>query len=387
MKVTSIHFNPQIKPALNHNDRTDSRAPNIYKDLSHNNEYSRTAKETRELIDKYYNEALEILKARKTKRKTEKERSYTEAIIEIQEHHNMQDLKQLSKEIAELTGFRPLQISIHRDEGHTDEHGEFKIHHHAHIVFFTLDKETGKQLARQQASLSKENLKKMQTLTAKILNMKRGKEGSQRQYFTFMKDYKVFAEKDKELKIKEKQLDNRDIKQNERQEQQDNRESEINDKEHNISIREAELDKSFDDYEKEQKMQEMKKQGILTFTNELIHNRILKKPTKAQKEREKLKYIYNSVAQEKEKKYKEKIQELENTIKDRDQTIQTITKEKEKIQANGNEQLKILRNAIKILKETLLNFITKEQIEKLLNPNKTRETPQQNKQQNQGMSR
>lgn len=200
MKTTSIHFNPQEKPSLKHNDRTDSRAPNIYKHLSHNNECNRTAQEARELIDKYYSEALKILTAKKTKRKTEKHRSYTEAIVEIKENTTMQDLEKLSEQIAELTGFRPLQISIHRDEGHTDEKGEFKLHHHAHIVFFTLDKVTGKQLARQQASLSKENLKKMQTLTAQMLNMKRGKENSEINYIPNMKDYKIIKEREKELK-------------------------------------------------------------------------------------------------------------------------------------------------------------------------------------------
>lgn len=286
MKVTSIHFNPQEKPSLKHNDRTDNRAPNIYKHLSHNNECNRTAQEARELIEKYYGEALEILTAKKTKRKTEKHRSYTEAIVEIQEHHTMQDLEELSEEIEEITGFRTLQISIHRDEGHTDEHGEFKLHHHAHIVFFTLDKVTGKQLARQQASLSKENLKKMQTITAQKLNMKRGKEGSKREYFLSMKDYKTFIRKDKEQKkeidkYKAEAVQEISNRENEAQTRINERKAELDKKE--AEQKEKDKKQAEKDIEQNQKAQELERQQQI-INEQIKANEIEKEKRKQEKE-------------------------------------------------------------------------------------------------------
>ncbi|MGI0439025.1 hypothetical protein ACRE1S_00575 [Helicobacter himalayensis] len=72
----------------------------------------------------------------------------------------MKQCQELADRIAELTGFRKIQVTIHKDEGHTNEQGEFKPHYHAHAVFFTLDKNTGKQLERQEQSLNPRNLSK-----------------------------------------------------------------------------------------------------------------------------------------------------------------------------------------------------------------------------------
>lgn len=57
-KVAAAHCNPKIKPALNHNDRTNSTAKTINKDLSYLNKISCTSKEVKEKIDKLYNQAF-----------------------------------------------------------------------------------------------------------------------------------------------------------------------------------------------------------------------------------------------------------------------------------------------------------------------------------------
>lgn len=176
MKIAAVHFNPKIQPHLQHNDRTNSTAKNIIKELSYQNECDKSAAEALKEIDELYKKAMDTLTENKVKgKRTPKERSYHEAIIEIDEKTTMEQLKTLTKEIENLTGFKTIQISIHRDEGH-QENDEFKTHYHAHAVFFTLDQKSGKQLARQQASLNKRNLSKMQDLASKILEMKRGKE-------------------------------------------------------------------------------------------------------------------------------------------------------------------------------------------------------------------
>lgn len=189
MKVTSAHFNPKIKPYLRHNDRTNTSSPNIHKKLTHLNECTKPSSEVLKEIDKLYDEAMAKLKGTKGKR-TPKERSFHEAIFEIAEDTTMEQCQELADAICKLTGFRALQISIHRDEGHTDLEGNFKTHYHAHAVFFTLDKDTGKQLARQEASLNKRNLSKIQDLASEILGLERGQKGSKKQYISDYREYK-----------------------------------------------------------------------------------------------------------------------------------------------------------------------------------------------------
>lgn len=176
-KIGAVHCNPKIMPHLQHNDRTNSTSPNINKDLSHLNECNKSAKEALQEIDKLYKEAQEKLnQAKKKGKRTPKERSYHEFIYEIKENTTMAQCEALTQKIAELTGFTPIQVTIHRDEGHTNEKGEFVTHYHAHAVFFTLDKNTGKQLARRGGALNPKNLSTIQDLASDCLNMQRGQK-------------------------------------------------------------------------------------------------------------------------------------------------------------------------------------------------------------------
>lgn len=204
MKVTSAHFNPKIQPYLKHNDRTNTSSPNIHQELTHLNECTKPSSEVLKEIDKLYDEAMAKLKGTKGKR-TPKERSFHEAIFEIAEDTTMEQCQELADVICKLTGFRTLQISIHRDEGHTDLEGNFKTHYHAHAVFFTLDKDTGKQLARQEAALTKYNLSKIQDLASEILGLERGQRGSKKQYISDYREYKAIqqakTEVERQLKV------------------------------------------------------------------------------------------------------------------------------------------------------------------------------------------
>lgn len=219
MKVAAAHCNPKKQPALNHNDRTNDSAKTITKDLTHLNEYSCSSDEVRQKIDKLYKEAQEnfsnycatkngLTKAGKPKglqNFTKKEKCYHEFIYEINENTTMEQCQELTQKIAELTGFTPLQVVIHRDEVFKNDKGESRTHYHAHAVFFTLDKETGLQLARQEGSLNKQNLSKIQTMASESLKMERGKNRyesgeAQPQYIQDYKDYARFKEQEKELK-------------------------------------------------------------------------------------------------------------------------------------------------------------------------------------------
>ena len=174
-KVGAVHFNPKIQPHLQHNDRTNSNADNIYEELSHLNQCDKSASQALREIDTLYKQAMSKLdEAKKKGKRTPKERSFHEAIFEIDERTTMGQCQELADRIAELTGFRKIQVVLHKDEGHTDEQGNFKPHYHAHAVFFTLDKDTGKQLARQEASLNPRTLSKIQDIASEILQMQRG---------------------------------------------------------------------------------------------------------------------------------------------------------------------------------------------------------------------
>ena len=218
MKVAAAHCNPKKQPALNHNDRTNDSAKTITKDLTHLNEYSCSSDEVRKNIDKLYKEAQEnfsnycatkngLTKAGKPKglqNFTKKDKCYHEFIYEISENTTMEQCQELTQKIAKLTGFTPLQVVIHRDEIHENAKGEKQTHFHAHAVFFTLDKETGLQLARQEGSLNKRNLSKIQTLASESLKRERGKnryeKGEQQpQYIQDYKDYARFKEQETRL--------------------------------------------------------------------------------------------------------------------------------------------------------------------------------------------
>ncbi|BDB65816.1 mobilization protein (plasmid) [Helicobacter cinaedi] len=202
-KVGAVHFNPKIQPHLQHNDRTNSNADNIVKELSHLNECDKSASQALREIDTLYKEAMSKLdEAKKKGKRTPKERSFHEAIFEINDGTTMKQCQELADRIAELTGFRKIQVSIHKDEGHTNEQGEFKPHYHAHAVFFTLDKDTGKQLARQEQSLNPRNLSKIQDIAAEVLQMKRGEKSfNEKEYQAFL-DQKATRPKGEKIKYR-----------------------------------------------------------------------------------------------------------------------------------------------------------------------------------------
>lgn len=219
-KVAAAHCNPKIKPALNHNDRTNNTAKTINKDLSYLNEITCTSEEVRDKIDKLYNEAFKnfssycekkngLAKSGKPKglqNFTKKDKCFHEFVYEIDEKTTMEQCQELTEKIAQLTGFTPLQVAIHKDEVFKNFKGEMQTHYHAHAVFFTLDKETGLQLARQEASLHKGNLSKIQDLTAETLGMQRGenrfKKGEKQPQY--IQDYKTYAQFKEQMKNKEK---------------------------------------------------------------------------------------------------------------------------------------------------------------------------------------
>lgn len=93
-----------------------------------------------------------------------------EAVVNLKPGTTMDDLKGLAQELKKEYGISCFQIHIHRDEGHKDpETGQFKINHHAHMLFDWQDRKKGTVLKLNRVQMSQ-----IQTMVANVLGMERG---------------------------------------------------------------------------------------------------------------------------------------------------------------------------------------------------------------------
>ena len=136
-----------------------------------------------------------------------------EGVVVIKEDTTMEQLKHFCEVCKERWGITPLQVFIHRDEGHysnPEDIATWKPNLHAHIVWDWMDHETGKS-----CKLDEKAMCEMQTVLAECLEMQRGiskkltgKEHLERNDFIITKQKqeaeKVKAEKDAALAAKEK---------------------------------------------------------------------------------------------------------------------------------------------------------------------------------------
>jgi hypothetical protein len=191
MAISSINFAKSSSGGLKHNDRTEEKEPEYLLPVEHRleNEVDISANMAEEKIKDLYTKAKENYQDKFGQKLQAK--SYTwEALINLNKEHTLEDVQRLTKAIEKETGFTSVQIAVHGDEGHINERGIVQYNLHAHVTFFTLDQNTGQQLYRksitqkqkeQQPNLkpmNRERLSKLQDITAKELNMERGKKGS-----------------------------------------------------------------------------------------------------------------------------------------------------------------------------------------------------------------
>lgn len=106
-----------------------------------------------------------------------------EGVLLIKSDTTLEDVRKFGEECQERWGITPLQILLHKDEGHwlggeppPDDKESFQIggkwfkpNYHAHIVFDLMDHETGKS-----RKLNDDDMMQMQTLASEILSMERG---------------------------------------------------------------------------------------------------------------------------------------------------------------------------------------------------------------------
>ena len=95
-----------------------------------------------------------------------------EGVIVCKADTTMEQLQRYGELCHERWGITPLQIFIHRDEGHYETPGDatsWKPNYHAHIIWDWMNHDTGKSCKLDEKAMSD-----MQTLLAECLDMERG---------------------------------------------------------------------------------------------------------------------------------------------------------------------------------------------------------------------
>ena len=146
-----------------------------------------------------------------------------EGVLLIKPDTTLDDVRRFGEECQRRWGITPLQIFLHKDEGHwlngqpdaedreSFQVGEkwFKPNYHAHIVFDWMNHDTGKS-----RKLNDDDLVQMQTLASDILSMERGqskaetgKEHLERNDFILEKQKTELQRMEAERRHKEQQID------------------------------------------------------------------------------------------------------------------------------------------------------------------------------------
>ncbi len=95
-----------------------------------------------------------------------------EGVVVCKVDTTMEQLQRYGQLCRERWGITPLQIFIHRDEGHYETPGDetsWKPNYHAHIVWDWMNHDTGKS-----CKLTPQDMSEMQTILAETLGMERG---------------------------------------------------------------------------------------------------------------------------------------------------------------------------------------------------------------------
>lgn len=196
MAKSSIHIEPIKSTSESHNLREtilDYVQEHLIKDNYH--WMGKTVKESTEEIKALY-------KKKVGQKMQNTAKPIREGVFLFTEKHTNEDLMRVVKGIEERFKIKPIQLHVHRDEGHwaKDENGyetkEWKPNLHAHIVFEWNDKETGKSL-----KLKPQGFRDLQTYFAESLDMERGVESGIRHLKSLEFKIKCAEEANKLLQV------------------------------------------------------------------------------------------------------------------------------------------------------------------------------------------
>ena len=209
---SSIHIKPcNIKSSEAHNRRTTEYMRNIgesriyiVSELSADNEQWINPDFCSPNLQTHYDNIKRMVKEKTGRAMQEKERErkgkngkiikvagcspIREGVLLIKADTTLADVKKFGEECQRRWGITPLQIFLHKDEGHwlsgqpdaedkeSFQVGErwFKPNYHAHIVFDWMNHDTGKS-----QKLNDNDMMEMQTLASDILSMQRGQSKSE----------------------------------------------------------------------------------------------------------------------------------------------------------------------------------------------------------------
>lgn len=244
---SSIHIKPcNISSSEAHNLRTPEYMRNIGESkiylipqLVADNEYWINPRLGNYDLLTHYNNIKQMVKAKTGRAMQEKERErktksgkivkvagcspIREGVLLIKPNTTLEDVHRFGEECQQRWGITPLQIFLHKDEGHwlsgepaPDDKESFQIsgrwfkpNYHAHIVFDWMDHDTGKS-----RKLNDDDMMQMQTLVSEILSMERGqsktetgKEHLERNDFIIEKQRAELERIEAERQHKEHQID------------------------------------------------------------------------------------------------------------------------------------------------------------------------------------
>ena len=204
---SSIHIKPcNVASSEAHNRRTAEYMRNIGKskvyvvsELSANNEQWINPNFGNPELQAHYEDIKRMVKEKTGRAMQEKERErkgkngkiikvagcspIREGVLLIRPDTTLADVRKFGEECQRRWGITPLQIFLHKDEGHwlsgQPESGDresfqvgekwFKPNYHAHIIFDWMNHDTGKS-----RKLNDEDMTEMQSLASDILLMERG---------------------------------------------------------------------------------------------------------------------------------------------------------------------------------------------------------------------
>lgn len=193
MTISSIHFQKaEVEFAEKHNFRTEQKEPEYLLDKQYRktNEYLKI-NDPKEL----YQEQLKLRSQNHARGFAPHLKDvYWEAVVNLDEKHNLDDVKKVADFIQQKYHLQTCSIALHHDEGYKDKDGAVKYNHHAHLCFLTMEH----GISTMRKIRSKE-LRQMQTEVANLLGMERGKENSKATRL----DHKQYREKARELAQKE----------------------------------------------------------------------------------------------------------------------------------------------------------------------------------------
>tara|TARA_R110001606_G_scaffold178630_1_gene325226 strand:- start:486 stop:1205 length:720 start_codon:yes stop_codon:yes gene_type:complete len=170
MAKSSIHIKPVKSNSENHNLRK-VKLDYVREDLTAlNKSYSNKS------ISESLKELKTLVKGKTGRKMQAKATPIREGVFLFNKNHTNDDIIKIAGGFKKYFGIMPIQIHIHRDEGHYQKlDGEWKPNYHAHIIFEWIDRETGRSV-----KLNRDEMSKMQSYVAQSLNMERGKSSSKK---------------------------------------------------------------------------------------------------------------------------------------------------------------------------------------------------------------